>query len=436
MVFAIVVVAVTVAGCRQVEQLRDVLRHQTPYEAYEASLRTAGLDETALGRAWLEAGTRALEAAVPVTLPYREVGYLDPAEPGATGYRIDLRRGQQLVVEADVQQGDSTRLFVDLFEVPADSARAPWHVASADSTRRLAFTARRDRAYLLRLQPELLRGGRFTVTLQARPSLLFPVAGHDSGSIRSYFGAPRDGGRRRHHGVDIFAARGTPVLAAADGYVTRVTTGGLGGKVVWQRDAHGHALYYAHLDSQIVQPSTRVQAGDTLGLVGNTGNARTTPPHLHFGIYNDGPVDPFPFLHAPRTRPPDVTADTSRLGQWVRVAEARATLSAGPEPAAPALRALPRHTIVRVEGGYAGWYRVALPDGTRGYVAARATEPARVPLRRTRLDPGRRVYGRPVPSATAIDTLAAGVEAPVLGGFDAYVLVRAPSGRVGWIIPD
>ncbi len=60
---------------------------------------------------------------------------------------------------------------------------------------------------------------------------------------------------------------------------------GLGGKQVWLRDTkRGQSLYYAHLDS-IAKTSGSVKTGDTLGFVGNTGNARTTPPHLHFGIY-------------------------------------------------------------------------------------------------------------------------------------------------------
>lgn len=58
-----------------------------------------------------------------------------------------------------------------------------------------------------------------------------------------------------------------------------------GGKVVWMRDeARGMSLYYAHLDSQHVAAGAYVRPGDTLGFVGKTGNARTTPPHLHFGI--------------------------------------------------------------------------------------------------------------------------------------------------------
>jgi peptidoglycan LD-endopeptidase LytH len=113
------------------------------------------------------------------------------------------------------------------------------------------------------------------------------------------FGDPRDGGRRRHEGVDIFAKRGTPVLSASSGVVTRVGEGGLGGRVVWVWDpARSLLLYYAHLQEQLVSTGTRVRAGEPIGTVGNTGNARTTPPHLHFGIYRRGAgaIDPEAFI--------------------------------------------------------------------------------------------------------------------------------------------
>ena len=116
--------------------------------------------------------------------------------------------------------------------------------------------------------------------------LAFPVDGVDGSAIWSGFGAERDGGRRAHRGVDIFAPRGTPVLAATDGWVTRVETTRVGGNVVWMQPLFGNMrVYYAHLHEQWVEPGDFVLAGQPLGAVGNTGNAITTPPHLHFGVY-------------------------------------------------------------------------------------------------------------------------------------------------------
>jgi peptidoglycan LD-endopeptidase LytH len=102
------------------------------------------------------------------------------------------------------------------------------------------------------------------------------------------------------------------VVSATDGVVTRVGEGGLGGRVVWVwNPARGLLLYYAHLDEQLVRTGEPVRRGDILGTVGNTGNARTTPPHLHFGIYHRGigAIDPYWFI-APKqvTSPPRATA--------------------------------------------------------------------------------------------------------------------------------
>ncbi|NLG63534.1 MAG: M23 family metallopeptidase, partial [Candidatus Cloacimonetes bacterium] len=79
----------------------------------------------------------------------------------------------------------------------------------------------------------------------------------------------------------------------------------IGGKVIWMRpDGEDVELYYAHLDRQDVRPGERVRAGDQIGLVGNTGNARGTSPHLHFGVYRNGgrvAINPEPWLE--RTSP-------------------------------------------------------------------------------------------------------------------------------------
>jgi murein DD-endopeptidase MepM/ murein hydrolase activator NlpD len=128
-------------------------------------------------------------------------------------------------------------------------------------------------------------------------SLTFPVSGNRS-NIGSFWGDERDGGKRKHQGIDIFAKKGTPVVAVCDGIVTRTGTNRLGGKVVWlQAYTHPWSAYYAHLDEQKVKPGQLVKKGQVLGTVGNTGNAKTTPPHLHFGIYKwVGVTDPMPYV--------------------------------------------------------------------------------------------------------------------------------------------
>lgn len=104
---------------------------------------------------------------------------------------------------------------------------------------------------------------------------------------------------RRHQGQDIFARRGTPVYSATEGYVVRVGENSLGGKTVSVMGAGGRVYYYAHLDDY----AANISAGDfvntdsLLGYVGTTGNAKGTPPHLHFGVYTSaGAINPLPLL--------------------------------------------------------------------------------------------------------------------------------------------
>jgi len=129
------------------------------------------------------------------------------------------------------------------------------------------------------------------------PHLTIPVALAGKQRLVNTWNAPRDGGRR-HQGIDIFAPRGTAVLSTTRGLVTRVGTNRLGGNVVWVLGPGLEAHYYAHLDRFAgIQAGDMVEAGDVLGYVGRTGNAQTTPFHLHYGIYRRGTAEnPFPRL--------------------------------------------------------------------------------------------------------------------------------------------
>lgn len=127
-----------------------------------------------------------------------------------------------------------------------------------------------------------------------------PVQGVSAARVADTFGAPR-GRDRSHQGVDIFAPRGTPVLAATDGLVVSVREQGLGGKQVWVLGPAHERHYYAHLDdwALALREGDRVREGMVLGYVGDTGNARGTPPHLHYGVYTrSGAIDPLPRLRA------------------------------------------------------------------------------------------------------------------------------------------
>jgi murein DD-endopeptidase MepM/ murein hydrolase activator NlpD len=421
------------SGCGG-ESLREFFAGYTPHERYEQALLEAGLDQTALGSDWIQAAGTALQSAITVSSPYREESYLDPREAMATAYRISVRRGQHIEATFESEPDTAYQVFIDLFFISERPGATPRRVTSADSLeRKLDYLARRDGDYLIRIQPELLRGGRYTISIVVRPSLAFPVSGRDATAIGSWYGDPRDAGRRRHEGLDIFARRGTPVVAAADGVVRSTRRSRLGGNVVWLRDVFGRSHYYAHLDAQVVRRGQRVVAGDTLGFVGNTGNARTTPPHLHFGLYSRGSFDPYPALQQLPTTPADFTGDSILIGALVRVTRAGARIRALPTTRSSILAEMPLHTPLRVEAGTGAWYRVTTPDGTIGFMAARLTEPADSPIRSEVVADGALLLTDPAPTAVALEVVDAGAEVPVLGTYDEFLFVQTPSGNVGWL---
>ncbi len=145
----------------------------------------------------------------------------------------------------------------------------------------------------------------YAVQLWSMPqpsALAMPVASVEPRALKDTWHAAR-APNRRHEGIDIFAEKGTPVLAATEGIVLRLAETPVGGKVVWVLGPAGNNHYYAHLDRfGRVGPGDRIRAGTPLGYVGNTGNAKSTPPHLHYGVYGDeGAINPYPLL----TRRPD-----------------------------------------------------------------------------------------------------------------------------------
>jgi murein DD-endopeptidase MepM/ murein hydrolase activator NlpD len=136
----------------------------------------------------------------------------------------------------------------------------------------------------------------------------FPVAG--LAWWANDWHACRDGCRRLHKGLDMFAREGTPLVAVADGVVTQKAVGGLSGIGVEIRDARGVQYFYAHLSrwAEGLREGMRVRRGQVIGYVGNTGNAATTAPHVHFEFQPKG-----------MPRPPKPHVD-----RWLRMAEQRA----------------------------------------------------------------------------------------------------------------
>lgn len=134
--------------------------------------------------------------------------------------------------------------------------------------------------------------------------VLIPLEGIRVRDVADTWGGARSEGRS-HEGTDIFAPTATPIYAATPGYIYRIGNNRLGGQTVVVVGAGGYRYYYAHLSdyAEDIREGQYVTTDTVLGYVGNTGNARTTPPHLHLGIYTSDAgscdwdaINPYPLL--------------------------------------------------------------------------------------------------------------------------------------------
>jgi Peptidase family M23 len=195
---------------------------------------------------------------------------------------------------------------------------------------------------------------------------VFPVYG--SASFVDTFGAPRSTiASGWHHGEDIFAPLGAPILAVSDGTVFSVGWNRVGGWRLWLRDGEGNEFYYAHLSafSPAAVNGTEVKAGTVLGFVGNTGDAEGTPYHLHFEIHPvgllhlgyDGAVNPYPYLLAWKRL---VDIEFAAVAGW---APPLAPSSTAPKPGAILLSS---RDIASADGLDPGSLQRVLEEGERG----------------------------------------------------------------------
>ncbi len=153
------------------------------------------------------------------------------------------------------------------------------------------------------LWPLLKNGLRFVRLMrEPMPAVLpVPVEGVQPEDLTDTWGAARSHGRS-HEGIDIFAPRNTQVLAATHGIVTRRGWNNLGGRVISVMGPGGVSHYYAHLEEwDLPDAGDWVEAGQVLGYVGDSGNAKGTPTHLHYGLYErpGGAINPYPLLKIP-----------------------------------------------------------------------------------------------------------------------------------------
>ncbi len=327
---------------------------QSLHEQYGKKLVNAGLQETTIGNLWFTTADNALVQPLQITVPFKQTGYFSADQPRAIGLQFSANRGAKLIFRLDKNPSNGFVLFTELWRVKQNGS--PVLLTALDTTNReFSYDVDDADTYILRLQPELLKSGDYTLSISVAPSLAFPVPGK-AARVGSVWGDARDGGARNHEGIDIFAPKRTPVIAIADGVINRVEETRIGGKVVWLRPKDKNLnLYYAHLDEQLVSSGQNVRLGDTLGLVGNTGNAKTTPPHLHFGIYGfGGAINPLPFVNPVTQQAPEINAGRLKIRAYAKTSK-EVTVSN---------KIVQKHTPAFITDLSSQFATVQLPDGS------------------------------------------------------------------------
>lgn len=409
-----------------------IFKKLSPHDAYAQRLKENGFDRTAMGSAWLLNADKVISAPLNINIPYKETGYFADDKVTGTALRFDAKRGQKLRISITKKPATNFAIYADLFQ---ENGTQPKLTAFADTIGALLeHEIKQTGKYILRLQPELLRSGEYTLTITAGPSLSFPVPASGKPRIGSFWGDGRDEGGRKHEGIDIFAPKRTPAIAAANGTVTGVSVNKLGGNVVFMRpDNEDYTLYYAHLDVQTVQQGQNVIIGDTLGLAGNTGNARTTPSHLHFGIYtNNGAIDPLAFVDREVKQPLPVSASLKYLNATVRISAKTSRLYNIPSEKGLSIQTLVQNTPLTVSAATDGWYKVNLPNQQSGYISSKSVTSADH-IRNITLKITQPLYNAPDSlRAPRVKLINAGQKVGLLAVYNNYLLV-SNDGDTGWI---
>ena len=347
-------------GCKEIQSISDKIFKPSARAVYSRDFR----EDHSLYKTWNHAFNEATKSRLTVGDPYVFQGNVTTISQSAFGYKLELEEGEKLLV--DIQsETDTSLFFIDFYQYKEGTVNLNKSFSADFGQRKFSIDIQESGWFQLIIQPAIGNNGPFQARMYTQPTYLFPVWGKENNAVKSFWGASRDGGRRSHEGVDVFADRGTPVVATTDGFISRTGNYGLGGKQVWLKDGlFGHSLYYAHLDSIIAKRAQRVEAGDTLGLVGNTGNAQTTPPHLHFGIYTrDGAVNPYPFIQI-KPVPVFQSFDVPELGRTRGVSNLRL----GPTTDSDIVNKLPGATELTVLAKSKNWLEVRAASGETGFI--------------------------------------------------------------------
>lgn len=350
-------------GCEHVQKRTNIINQPTAREAYNSGFKK---HDSLLVR-WNQAFTKAQQDSIIVTLPYAESGIFSAESFHVYSYDLQLREGEKLLVSVE-KTPDSSQIFIEVFEKNEDSKKSIKLLkASERGSSKLTYTVQKYGIYKITVQPEMKREIPFQLKIYTQPTYGFPVSGAGNKNVQGLWAASRDDGKRSHEGIDIFAPKGTALLAITDGIISSTGDRGLGGKQVWLQDGlFGKTLYYAHLDSINVNEGQCVKLGDTVGFVGNTGNAESTEPHLHFGIYkgNTGPVNPYPYIK--RTEIPEITANNTAAQGTIN--QPKTTIHQGPSAALKEIGTLSKNDTILVLGHYSTWFHIVAKDSIKGFV--------------------------------------------------------------------
>jgi hypothetical protein len=402
------------------------------HEEFARHLEANGLGQTAMGRRWLESARTALMDPLEIVPPYAESGGFLAHRAAALGLIFEGFDGQTLHLALERRGEPAGRIFVEVFYVrePLVDARHVRLRGLGVDESSLEVPLPYDGRYIVRLQPELLVDSLYNLRLELAAAVPFPVD-TETDAVGSFFGDPRDAGSRLHEGIDIFAPRDTPVVAVAKGRATARTTP-RGGNVVWLRTAD-RSYYYAHLERAAFNGTRTVSTGEVIGYVGNSGNAVTTPTHLHFGVYRRGygAMDPLPRLAArvfdSIPEPPEFSP------RHVRTHAGKLNLRAEPDRASEVLEQLDAGSIVRTSAIRGDWLRVTTPADVSGWIHKDYQDDAE-PLGRWRVVAPTLLLDTVTGNARPVALVAPDEELDVIGTYATHLLVQNADGqKTGWI---
>jgi murein DD-endopeptidase MepM/ murein hydrolase activator NlpD len=371
-IFFLLLIFFGITSCKQITKATDFITKPTAKEIYARDFE----DNDLLFSEWNSNFESSKKDSLKIKLPFTENIQLHCQNLQSYSYNLKLYEGEvfNLQVETAI---DSIRFFSELFKVSEDSLKTLTTIAKAQTSEtNISIPIKETATYKLIVQPEIYSSSKTVISVFTSPTYFFPVAGKDSKAIKSFWGAQRDGGKRSHKGVDIFASRGTPVVASVDGYISSTGNRGLGGNQVWLRDGlFGASLYYAHLDSIATSRGKRVKIGDTLGFVGNTGNAKYTPPHLHFGIYKsyNGAVNPLLFIKSADIPETDLNFDF--ISEQAVIKKSIANIRIGPSSKFEKVGQLKRNDTISILGNTKGWFHLKTKNGLKAFVYGNLAKP-------------------------------------------------------------